>query len=147
MVDNIRQSLWDRAIDKFTIGSGCWIWHGAKETAGYGSISRGHRVEGRARAHRLIYEWLVGPIPASLDLDHLCRVPACVNPDHLEPVTHAENMRRQPRPDACPRGHAFMPENTQRARTGNKGRKCRACFAYFTEQARVRRQSLRAARA
>lgn len=65
----------------------CWIWEGALNGEGYpmfGSVS----------AYRVSYEWLVGPIPDKFDLDHLCRNGRCVNPHHVEPVTHAENVRR-----------------------------------------------------
>jgi hypothetical protein len=70
----------------------CWIWqlslhartgYGAKKTNGVSTL-----------AHRAVYEHHVGPIPDGLELDHLCRVRACVNPAHLEPVTHKENVRR-----------------------------------------------------
>jgi hypothetical protein len=70
----------------------CWLWTGVKNKAGYGEHYYPYRR--KAMAHRYIYELLVGPIPAGLPLDHLCRVPACVNPDHLEPVTVGENTRR-----------------------------------------------------
>lgn len=66
----------------------CWIWRGhINRRTGYGS--RGKRL-----AHRLLYEAAKGPIPAGMDVDHLCRVRSCVNPDHLEPVTRGENIRR-----------------------------------------------------
>src|SRR5208337_4315885 len=69
----------------------CWIWQRAKHPLGYGSSSG----DGEDRiAHRMIYKRHRGPIPEGLELDHLCRQTSCVNPDHLEPVTHAENMRR-----------------------------------------------------
>ena len=71
---------------------GCWLWRKALGGGtGYGQL----RMNGRTHnAHRVMYERLVGPVPEGLVLDHLCRVRACVNPDHLEPVTFAENMRR-----------------------------------------------------
>lgn len=70
--------------------TGCWLWLGCKSPLGYGYVKRsGHRA-----AHRLYYTEHVGPIPDGLVLDHLCRNPSCVNPDHLEPVTNAENGRR-----------------------------------------------------
>lgn len=73
--------------------TGCWLWQRAKDVYGYGvlqkSANRPHRL-----AHRLIYERHKGPIPPGLTLDHLCRNPGCVNPDHLEPVTHKVNVHR-----------------------------------------------------
>jgi hypothetical protein len=69
----------------------CWIWQLAKTPDGYGYTRVGYD---HRRAHRVLYEQHVGPIPAGLDLDHLCRVRDCVNPAHMEPVTEAENVRR-----------------------------------------------------
>ena len=73
----------------------CWIWIGAIGTGGYGNFWVGpDRLSDRMRAHRFAYESMVGPIPEGLDLDHLCRNRACVNPAHLEPVTRRVNLRR-----------------------------------------------------
>lgn len=71
---------------------GCWRWIGTRTPEGYGQIRVA--VGEVAYAHRVAYELLVGPIPEGLHIDHLCRVRACVNPAHLEPVTQAENNRR-----------------------------------------------------
>src|SRR5690349_6193803 len=101
----------------------CWLWTGAL-TKGYGHFRISPRVE--VLAHRFAYEQLVGPIADGLELDHLCRTPACVNPAHLEPVTHAVNMARGIFVTAatCKNGHAWTEENTLRVR----GRRfCRAC--------------------
>jgi hypothetical protein len=71
----------------------CWIWKGKLQPTGYAQTYDAET--GRyPLAHRWVYEKERGPIPAGLELDHLCEVPACVNPDHLEPVTSAENTRR-----------------------------------------------------
>lgn len=77
--------------DYFIDENGCWIWLKATQREGYGIIHRDHRT---TLAHRAYYESHRGHIPAGLVLDHLCRIPACVNPDHLEPVTIAENSHR-----------------------------------------------------
>lgn len=79
------------------------------------------------QAHRLIYGLLGNVIPDGLELDHLCRNRACVRPDHLEPVTHLENVRRGSLAQAthCKSGHEFTPENTKRQRAGY--RQCREC--------------------
>jgi hypothetical protein len=79
-----------------------------------------------------VYELHVGPIPEGLDLDHLCRVRACCNPDHLEPVTRSENLRRAvgignqwSSRSACSNEHPYTEENTARDKSG--ARVCRQC--------------------
>lgn len=89
------EKFWPR-VDK-TGPSGCWLWTGSCLPTGYGQV--GCRVGGKtyvSSAHRVAYRFVVGPIPAGLQLDHLCRVRRCVNPAHLEPVTPRENVRRSP---------------------------------------------------
>lgn len=80
-----------RFWSKVDASGDCWLWTGAPHL-GYGRFSRGR--SGATYAHRVAYELLVGPIPDGLTLDHLCWNTLCVNPDHLEPVTRAENTRR-----------------------------------------------------
>lgn len=113
----------------------CWIWQGARQSCGYGLI----RVGGGSPVlvHRLMRSVLVGPIPAGLELDHLCRRPACVNPAHCEPVTHHVNQSRglRARRETCGRGHPLTPENTRR-HGRHQRRKCRRCDR---DLARVRR--------
>lgn len=83
----------DRFWPKVDATSDCWLWTGHRDDDGYGKFTV---VSGQSPmyAHRWSYEFLVGPIPAGLVLDHLCRNPPCTNPDHLEPVTNEENIRR-----------------------------------------------------
>ena len=107
--------------------SGCWLWGGATDHEGYGTF----RVKTRTvRAHRVAYEIFTGPIPGDLVIDHLCRVRCCVNPDHLEPVTFLENIRRGSRilngpTTQCKRGHPIDHKNLYVDPRGK--RDCRKC--------------------
>lgn len=88
---NNRKSPVEYLIEDRGHDTPCWIWQRAKNQWGYGHVN----VNGDFKmAHRVAYERAHGPIPQGLHLDHLCRQPSCVNPDHLEPVTNAENTRR-----------------------------------------------------
>ena len=119
----------------------CWIWTGAISGGGYGTLS----VRSRSQlAHRWSYEYHVAPIPEGLEIDHLCGRPRCVNPQHLEPVTHRENVMRSNGIAArnaakthCFRGHKFTEENTGIRKTG--ARRCRACqcLPYRVQRKRV----------
>ena len=108
--------------------TGCWIWQGTGNRQGYGMI----RYDGRPQpAHRVAYEIMVGPIPAGMTLDHLCRVPRCINPNHLEIVTHRINVLRGIGPTAknakkkaCLQGHDLTGRNLI---TRRDGRECRTC--------------------
>lgn len=119
-------------LNRYTVdSSGCWIYSGSVNNSGYGSIS------GRA-AHRYFYETLVAAIPAGMQVDHLCRVRLCVNPEHMEIVTQQENLRRgngafqiNARKTHCPQNHPYSGDNLRieiDAR-GRPHRKCRACNA------------------
>jgi hypothetical protein len=111
----------------------CWIWRGQRNHYGYGAFSFGG-TRRKVGAHRFAYELLVGPIPEGLTIDHLCRNRACVNPDHLEPVSMYENLMRSPiapqavnaRKTHCKHGHEFTPENTY-WRKDRPGRRCVRC--------------------
>jgi len=100
-----KPSTWDRLANRIAFASGCWMWLGAK-SRGYGRANNGPRT---IPAHKIVYEQLVGDVPSGLVLDHLCREPSCVNPQHLEPVSNEENVRRglHPRKTHCLRGHAI----------------------------------------
>jgi hypothetical protein len=83
----------DRMLAKVEFcDDGCWRWTGAHFSNGYAHA--GSRRFGSILAHRFLYQYAVGDVPAGMDLDHLCRVRDCVNPDHLEPVTRSVNLRR-----------------------------------------------------
>lgn len=119
----IEERFWPRVRKTGT----CWLWMGGCTPEGYGMF----KAEKQMGAHRYAYELLVGPIPPGLQLDHLCRVPRCVNPDHLEPVTNRENSLRGTSPLAqnarkshCPQGHPYDEENTYHY---DGERHCREC--------------------
>jgi len=105
--------------------SPCWVWQGNTRD-GYGRIFR----EGRLwNAHRWYYEQARGSLPEGTEMDHLCRVRACVNPDHLEPVTRTTNIQRgykaRGKPTHCKHGHEYTPENTLVDKDG--AWRCREC--------------------
>ena len=130
--------------------SGCMVWDGRMNQHGYAviAISRNHAAEvGFPRTisvHRLAWELANGPIPEGMEIDHLCRNHACINVDHLEVVTHAENVRRGDGPilssfrlqaqrllereaykTHCKHGHALTDDNVY---TDPRGfRACREC--------------------
>lgn len=125
-------------IDKFVIRprTRCWVWTAATGGKGkwpYGIVSHKKRM---SMAHRVSYELLVGPIPDGFDLDHKCRNTLCINPDHLEPVTHQENIRRgyalKPKTTHCRLGHEMTEANTYMKPARAKKvahRECRTCRA------------------
>lgn len=125
----------DRFRSKIDIdpGTGCWLWNGTLyPRTGYANFW----LDGKSNlAHRIAYRWWKGEIPVGYQLDHLCKVRRCVNPDHLEAVTPRVNNLRSMSPPAinarkthCKRGHEYTPENTHiDARSG--ARLCRACRA------------------
>ncbi len=124
-------------IENYSIAepnTGCWLWLGSIGSSGYGHL----RVNGRTRsAARLAYEIFRGSIPEGYEPDHLCRVRSCVNPDHLECVTHSENVRRQSHAEqlTCKKGH---PLDGIRSRSIG-GRYCRICVAASKRRQRARR--------
>jgi len=119
--------FWKRAFPE--PNSGCWLWDGPISKRGYGGFMRvGPRGDNKqVEPHKFSYLLHKGPVPAGLEIDHLFRVRDCVNPDHLEAVTHAVNMRRggNAAKTHCPKGHKYTPENT-RIHTGGR-RQCKEC--------------------
>lgn len=120
--------LTERLAKHINKTEGCWLWTGWKNNKGYGMLTeRGKHV----LAHRMMWESINGPIPSGMELDHLCRNTLCVRPDHLEAVTHRENILRgagpiprNARKTHCPHGHVYDRKNT---RLNNGHRACRAC--------------------
>lgn len=133
---NWRNTWLKKSVDRFWKSvlktDTCWMWVGDFRSSGYGV----HWINSkRYSAHRLSYEWSVGKIPEGRQLDHLCRNRACVNPDHLEVVSHRENLVRglnfiaeNAKKTHCKRGHEFTDENTKiKIYKGSKHRRCLIC--------------------
>lgn len=142
-----RQNPADRFWAKVEKSDGCWLWKAGKfNKTGYGCFKCG----GVSRlAHRFSYELSVGPIPDGLELDHLCRVKACVNPAHLEAVPRRVNILRGVSPMAkaaqrthCVKGHKLQPymgPDTQRRRI------CKVCMRQRGREYEQRRKAARLA--
>lgn len=123
----------------------CWVptySHKQHDRDGYARVKVGERPHIKAVvAHRLTFEHFVGPVPDGLELDHLCRVRACCNPTHVEPVTHQINVLRgmttgaiAVRSGLCKRGHSLVDAFVMK----QGSRACRECN-------RLRRRGLLAA--
>lgn len=147
------QPLADRFIDKVSPepNTGCWLWT-ASTRNGYGQINDGNGS--MVYAHRLSFEMENGPIPSGLHLDHICRVPSCVNPRHLRVVTIQQNLmapgslssaKLNKEKTHCKRGHELTADNTyvDRARPDkpNGSRQCRQCHADNERRYRAERRA------
>lgn len=122
----------DRFAEKIALtDAGCIEWIASRNNNGYGTFATGNGYS--TLAHRWSYEYHVGPIPVGKVLDHLCRNRACVNPEHLEPVSTQENLLRavgmgqaNTAKTHCPAGHPYSGENLYLA-PSRLNRMCRAC--------------------
>lgn len=131
--------------------SGCWNWTGAKLEAGYGKFSvkatNGNGNRPASFAHRISYMVFTGPIPDGLTIDHLCKNKSCVNPFHLEAVTHLVNLIRSGNrvgkhsyTSHCDYGHERTPENTYVTPSG-KYKMCRLCMKESDRRRQARRKA------
>lgn len=128
-IKNNLEGVKNRFLQKIVINkkTKCWEWTAHKSKLGYGVMRYGPRALGVREAHIIAYEIFTGPVPEGKELDHLCRNRGCVNPSHLEPVTHHENMRRghHATKTHCKNGHEFDEKNTLIGKNGR--RHCRKC--------------------
>jgi hypothetical protein len=115
VTDRIRPWRFWPKVEK---AEGCWRWLGAHNVKGYA-------VYGKSGAHRTAYRLAKGEIPVGMEIDHLCRNRGCVNPDHLEAVTHEVNIERAKR-DECRNGHPYTDGSYYTKRNGTKV--CKPCF-------------------
>lgn len=126
MEEEIKNRLLSRIVK---LNNGCWFYSGYKQKKGYGMMSAWGQLQG---AHRISFKIFKGKIPIRKFLDHLCRNPSCVNPEHLEVVTNKENVLRgigvsaiNKRKTKCINGHDFTKKNTLITKSGK--RQCRKC--------------------
>lgn len=133
--------------------NGCWLWT-AGTSEGYGifyiAADQAPKIKRGRKAHIWSYTRYVGTVPHGLELDHLCRNRACVNPLHLEPVTHRVNMLRSPiapaginaRKTHCKRGHLFTPDNIYVCTRNGKvsGKSCKTCAISRAKISRLNKQ-------
>lgn len=130
--------------------TGCWLWLGEISHNGYGRMAfYGSYITKRA-AHCVAYELFNGAIPEGLEIDHKCRVRCCVNPQHLEAVTHSVNVRRgisgpinaarHKAKTHCPRGHEYTASNIYY--TNKNARACKLCWAFQRERRKAKLQSM-----
>jgi hypothetical protein len=147
----MRKQPLERFIEKISPepNTGCWLWTGSERSFGYGCCAKNGK---NYPAHRAAYELFKGPIPSGLEIDHLCHVTFCVNPDHLEPVTRQVNIKRRrnggpnkgqrkantvlhpntaknlmhnKRKTHCPHGHEYSGDNLKIRPCGR--RECKIC--------------------
>ncbi len=141
-MDDLTSRLCAQFEEQYEVqAGGCWLWTSKLNNVGYGTMKI---FGGYALAHRLSYELFVGSIPEGLVIDHLCHNRACVNYEHLEPVTSRENILRGKGLAAqnavkthCPKGHPLSGDNVRYC--AGRRRQCRTCSIESQRQGRRRR--------
>lgn len=137
----MRKTMEERFWEKVAApdSDGCRRWRAGAARGGYGIfyLGGGRAEKQYESAHRVAYRLAGNEIPAGFVVDHLCRHPWCVEPTHLEAVTHDENLRRgvgrditrarHARVTHCPEGHEYTPENTYLSGPGHRNRNCKTC--------------------
>ena len=129
------ERFWSKVVKTET----CWIWKASLSVGGYGKFALPSRK--LIPAHRYAYETLVGPIPVGLQLDHLCRNRACVNPSHLESVTARTNLLRgeslsaqNARKTHCRNGHPLIGDNLVPYSLSRGQRRCLTCERAYDKE-------------
>jgi hypothetical protein len=137
--------FWEKVADR----GNCWEWIAARDPLGYGRFWWKNQMR---LAHRVAYVALVGEHASDLELDHLCRNPSCLRPDHLEPVSHALNLLRGNTFSAanaakthCKRGHPLNGPNliVRIKPDGRRYRACRTCCQASWRRSDARKRSLK----
>lgn len=139
------KSWQERYWEKVNKTETCWLWTGAVADHGYGT----HLVDGRTRlAHRLAVQLSGRVIPPKMQVDHLCRVRRCVNPEHLEIVTPRVNTERGMAPTMithvtgiCKRGHSMEDAIIVRRKDGRVSQRCRPCQQASNARSEARRKA------
>lgn len=139
----------DRFWKKINKKDDCWVWTAGQDGHGYGMFFDSVKKV-NVKAYRWSYENFIGLVPNNLQLDHLCRNRICVNPNHLEPVTQQENIKRgeagknliemQLSKVLCPKNHKYDKENTYIRPDGGRG--CRKCRAEANKKQRMKMKVL-----
>lgn len=134
----------DRFFEKVKITSHCWIWNASKNEDGYGLFRFNGKVR---RAHQFSYKLYKGKLKDGCEIDHICKNRSCVNPYHMEGVTHKENTLRgntvggvYARRTHCKSGHPFTGENVY-SRGPGLGRGCRACNKIWNMNKKARKEA------
>lgn len=130
-------------------GTRCWEWKDRPDSHGYGQIRIGNKMR---LVYQITYRLVKGPLPEGEEIDHLCRNTLCVNPDHLQSVTHRENVLRGISPHAknakkifCKNGHPLWGDNARPFPSRPGHRVCRACISERNKRSRALEKIFRTA--